>query len=399
VEQRRRLDSCRQLREEASGLELRGSDGLGCSRTAECADLIEETLGEAVFDGGFLADFHLDFGLSGLGGNGRLRDLGLGYGRFFEANRLEVDHGRSDVGHGDGWTGHGKRRICTVEDGVGEPEGLRELAEALANAGNGVLEVERIGNANPGARTAEVKLAGTEDDAGEGSLFDEGHLGERIDVSGLAGFAERTDESFGHALAAAAEIEAQAATHGAPLSGENVTPLCNGGAINFTKMYLSGAIGLTVLALGVYQIIGILRSPTVTVDGEISGLFQSHGREPSSNFHVLNNTPIPDRQLSTDYAGSKLFNGEWVHVQYLAFNGDVTLLQTFQGNTVTWTLQEGNGTITSIIICLFGAFFLVVFVMTITRPQRPEDLSPEDLDAIDPDGPDDASMLHLSDKE
>ena len=114
-------------------------------------------------------------------------------------------------------------------------------------------------------------------------------------------------------------------------------------------------------------------SSKVTTQGNIYSLRKvNSGKNHSSFFYVMNDESTP--QLSIDYAGARLQNGQQVSVTYLSNTTDVTDLQILSGPYSGWTLHQGDGTITNALSIGLGSFF--VFVGLYWRHKYPDGSTP-----------------------
>jgi hypothetical protein len=128
-----------------------------------------------------------------------------------------------------------------------------------------------------------------------------------------------------------------------------------------------GILGCALLPFGLFKAVETIRSARLTAQGEIRNLRQTHGRGAFSHFSLFNQQGYVSDQMTTDYNGSNLVEGESVEVKYVGFNGTVTHLRVLDGPYTGWSLQEGDGTVTSLFVACLGGLFLFVTYAELRR--------------------------------
>lgn len=143
------------------------------------------------------------------------------------------------------------------------------------------------------------------------------------------------------------------------------------------QMIFLGSIACCVFAFGLYHLVGIVRSPRLTVDGQICGLHLVRGKGTRSYFYLQDSGGNLTREMATDYTGPNLFDGEWAEIEYLAFNGTVINVRTFtSSNSIAWSLHEGDGSIPWFFMCLYGPAIFVISLNRFRNPTQKSDSTP-----------------------
>lgn len=116
-------------------------------------------------------------------------------------------------------------------------------------------------------------------------------------------------------------------------------------------------MGMGALCFAATSQYAIHTSSKVTTQGSIYSLRKlNSGKNHSSYFYLMNGESTP--QLSIDYAGARLQNGQQVSLTYLSNTTDVTDLQILSGPYSGWTIHLGDGTITNALSIGIGSVFV-----------------------------------------
>lgn len=105
--------------------------------------------------------------------------------------------------------------------------------------------------------------------------------------------------------------------------------------------------------VAVWNLIGIHTARHLSATGVVQNLESQGGTSSSSYFSVVPSAgaPLPVR---SDYAGPQLRDGETVFVEELSFHSTLLRLRVLDGKDVGWSLVEGDGTRSSILVLLLG---------------------------------------------
>jgi len=134
--------------------------------------------------------------------------------------------------------------------------------------------------------------------------------------------------------------------------------------------FLGGALfGGLFCFVAVWNLIGIHRARHLSAAGVVQDL-QTHGGTSSSSYFTVVPSAGEPLHVRTDYAGPQLRNGETVFVEELSFHSTLLRLRVLDGKDMGWSLVEGDGTRSSVVVLLLGAgVILGAWNRRLTNPQ------------------------------
>jgi hypothetical protein len=130
--------------------------------------------------------------------------------------------------------------------------------------------------------------------------------------------------------------------------------------------------GLAFLCLAAYDMHATSKSINVTIQGPISSLEKFTGKASHTSFHINSNRdPL---ELTTNYSGYRLRQGELVRATYLLRSGKVSDLTILSGENAGWNLHEDRDRVPEpdLLLLLFGGFCFYLTYISLTQKNKEE---------------------------